>query len=88
MLTFKNVGYNKEQAKEYNNSVYSARINNTGCISTLACINCYCLVTDSLCICSGNFTCPNCNFKNGFDFSKYKVNSVLGLLSLFTEDIK
>lgn len=58
-----------EEAKEYNRQIWDYRSKAivdgtpTGCISTLACENCGILVSDSICLCMGIFTCPNCEYE-------------------------
>ncbi len=39
-----------------------------GCISELLCENCGHRISDSICLCSHIFVCPNCNFQNGQRF--------------------
>lgn len=36
-----------------------------GCISSRICEKCKHLISDSICLCVGVFTCPNCQFENG-----------------------
>jgi hypothetical protein len=57
----------KEEAIEYNQKIWKFRAESTytACISTLACEHCYALISDSICLCIGNFTCPNCDKENG-----------------------
>lgn len=37
----------------------------TACVGERLCENCNHLISDSICLCVGVFTCPNCGFKNG-----------------------
>lgn len=55
-----------EEAKKYNQDLEKFRNNpaHFGCVSTRACENCGALVSDSICLCIGLFTCPNCNKDN------------------------
>lgn len=65
-----------DEAKEYNKKERAWRLDyirkgwSIGCVSTLACEYCGILVSDSICLCSGNFTCPKCGKFNGIDYSK------------------
>lgn len=45
-----------------------------GCVSSAICKNCNHLISDSLCLCSGVFICPNCGIKNGYN-TETKLNS-------------
>lgn len=63
-----------EQIEKYNNFM-SARskgiLNGTwpgGCVDSAICEKCNHLIVDSLCLCGGRFTCPNCGTKNGEKF--------------------
>ncbi len=46
-----------------------------GCISSLICDNCNHLISDSICLCIGIFTCPNCGFRNGKELEKIMEES-------------
>lgn len=54
----------EEQIKEYNKPIDFTK-QWGGCISTRLCQNCNHLISDSICLCLGIFTCPNCKFENG-----------------------
>ncbi len=58
----------EEAAKAYNQRIYDYRcaaVGHPGCIRALACVHCYRLISDSVCLCIGCFTCPNCGKENG-----------------------
>ena len=61
-----------DDPKEYNTQVCEGKIKWGGCISSKACTECGTINTDSICLCGGNFTCVECGFKNGIDYSKFK----------------
>lgn len=56
---------------EYNREINEFRARATpgshGCISTRACEGCGLLVSDSICLCVGRFTCPKCGYEQGKD---------------------
>lgn len=75
-----------EAAKAYNRRISDYRCEamaksyHTGCISALACEHCYHVISDSICLCVGVFTCPKCGADNGramvtgVDYSKQNVS--------------
>ena len=71
-----------EEAKKYNRDLNEFRSKNYGgCVSTRACESCGALVNDSLCLCIGLFTCPEChqdNAANVLDWRKSKIDLSLG----------
>lgn len=67
MLYIKEDLRTKEAAEAYNKKIYDYRANavgHPGCISSLACLNCYHVISDSVCLCIGTFTCPKCGKEN------------------------
>lgn len=59
----------KEAAAEYNKKIYQDREvggqYQRGCIGSLACENCFYIVSDQVCLCAGFFICPNCGVEHG-----------------------
>jgi hypothetical protein len=59
----------KEEAVAYNDNIYkcrreySAKGYGASCIGSLACTNCYHVISDS-CLCAGLLKCPKCGNKN------------------------
>lgn len=54
----------KKQTLEYNeNKIF----NRAGCIDSLACVNCFYIISNTTCICAGIGVCPNCGFDNRLD---------------------
>ena len=72
-----------EKTKEYNQKIGQYRCAsltrgiNVGCIDSLACVYCYHVISDSICLCSGMFTCPNCGKSNGKLPSTIANNSII-----------
>lgn len=62
------VAWNKKQNEVIQKIILSGY--GTGCISTKACEGCGHLITDSVCLCVGIFTCPNCGYENGQETKK------------------
>jgi hypothetical protein len=60
-----------EEAQKFNKKVYDHRMEainknyHPGCIGSLACISCYHVISDSICLCAGVFVCPKCGVSNG-----------------------
>lgn len=57
-----------EAAKAFNRKIYDYRcsvVGHPGCIGELACTGCYHVISDSICLCVGVFTCPKCGASNG-----------------------
>ncbi len=46
-------------------AVQEYRKHHTTCVGFRICENCKHVISDSICLCIGIFTCPNCNFENG-----------------------
>lgn len=61
----------REAAEAYNRKIYDYRCEisakgwHPGCVSALACVHCYHVISDSICLCIGVFTCPKCGKQNG-----------------------
>lgn len=56
---------------DFNKARTQGMLNGTwpgGCVDKAICEKCKHLIQDSLCLCSGAFTCPNCGYKNGFNY--------------------
>ncbi len=58
----KNLG-SREAALEFNNRVYDCLRDFGGCVDSLACENCFHVISDSTCLCGGFSECPNCHYK-------------------------
>jgi hypothetical protein len=54
-----------EAANKYNASTREGQMKWRGCIGSLACVHCYHVIRDSICLCVGIFDCPKCGKKNG-----------------------
>ena len=64
-----------DNANEYNRQICEFRSSykgHPGCVSTWACEYCGALNTDSLCLCSGKFTCQKCTKNNDI----YKIGNI------------
>lgn len=63
--------------KEYNQKIVLSKLSgNYGCIGQLACEECGTINADSICLCSGYFTCCECNAEHGKRISDIKyINS-------------
>lgn len=59
-----------QEAEEYNRKEVDAPVLYRGCINSRACINCFSIVQDSICLCSGFFECPRCGHINGKELFK------------------
>ena len=64
----KDLGLQTEEQIKAHNDCLSKR--DRGCVSSRICENCKHLISDSICLCIGIFTCPNCNFRNGAKFEE------------------
>lgn len=57
-----------EKAKAYNKKITDYRVEainknyHPGCVGSRACENCFHVISDSICMCMGMPTCPNCGF--------------------------
>ena len=49
-----------EAAQDYNSV---RRHHRGGCIDSLACLKCYHVIGDSICLCAGIGVCPNCGYE-------------------------
>ena len=56
--------HKKELSRRFN-SLDPNRYISGGHIGSLICDGCNHLISDSICLCAGVFTCPNCGFENG-----------------------
>lgn len=67
MLT--DTGQTVEDPVAYNARNYKVASRPSGeCIGAKACTSCGDVIADSICLCSGRFTCPRCNTENGFKY--------------------
>jgi hypothetical protein len=66
----------KKEAIAFNSAIAERRAKSTGthCISTMACEECFALVSDSICLCIGSFTCPACK-KPHIQFTSTKITN-------------
>ncbi len=73
MLSIRENLGSSEAAEAYNKRIYDWRCDaaqkqgggSPGCIGALACVHCYHVISDSICLCIGVFTCPKCGKGNG-----------------------
>ncbi len=67
-----------QKRKRHDQIRYDEMLNGVsrGCVGTRICENCNHLISDSICLCSPIFTCPNCNFENGKDLRNNTSNQV------------
>lgn len=73
----------KQAAQEYNKKASDGEIKWQGCIGSLACENCFHVISDSICLCAGfPLICPQCGNKTEpfkfqyvptFDFTNFIV---------------
>ncbi len=63
-----------EAAEAYNSSARRGLLErHSGCIDSLACVHCYHVISDSICLCAGSFDCPKCGGQNGFRSKGFKL---------------
>jgi hypothetical protein len=61
----------REAADAYNKRISDWRCEahrknvHPGCVGAMACIHCYHVISDSICLCAGSFVCPKCGKQNG-----------------------
>ncbi len=73
----------REAADAFNQRVYESKATPySGCIGELACVHCYHVISDSICLCIGRFTCPKCGKENGRKMSDVLVGP-LGTVGLW-----
>lgn len=71
MLSIRQDLKTREAADAFNKRIYDWRCEaaqtgaHPGCIGELACVHCYHVISDSICLCIGTFTCPKCGEQNG-----------------------
>ena len=59
----------KQEAEDYYNRLNSSEFTDYrskygGCISSRPCMNCYKIISDSICLCINYFKCPDCGHIN------------------------
>lgn len=73
MLSIRQNLETREAAVAFNKRIYDYRCDyvakggpgSPGCIGELACEHCFHVISDSICLCVGVFTCPKCGAENG-----------------------
>ncbi len=58
-----------EAAKKYNYQRIELNLKFGGCRSSAACLNCFHVIFNSICLCAGVGVCPNCGFDNSVKFN-------------------
>lgn len=58
-MTLRDTGKTTQTPSDYNGSAIYG-----GCVSQRACRSCGAIVSDSICMCVGAFTCPRCGYEN------------------------
>lgn len=72
----------EEAAKAFNRRIIDSRCatigknQHLGCVGERACIHCYHIISDSICLCGGYFICPKCNKENGVKASFIPMNQI------------
>lgn len=82
MLSIRQNLKTREAADAFNQRIHDHRCESVrmgmhpGCIGELACIHCYHVISDSICLCIGVFVCPKCEGQNGTPI-RFKTDPVV-----------